>query len=82
MVPRRVSHALPDGHRDGQVCDDDNDDDDDDDGDGCDDNDYNDDDDRHVCGQAADESLPWQHHRVLCVILREHLLAPADLLPR
>ena len=36
--------------------------------DGCDDND-----DGQVCGQ---------HHLVLCVILGEHLLALADLLPR
>ncbi len=41
-----------------------------------------DDDDGQVCGQAADEALPRQHNRVLCVILREHLLSPSDLLPR
>ena len=55
-------------------------DDNDNDGDGCHDNDYNDD--GQVFEQAEDESLPRQHHRVLCVILGEHLLAPVDRLPR
>ncbi len=79
MVPRRVPHALIDG----QVFDED--DDDDDSGGGCDDI-YGDgcsyDGNGHVCGQVADEVLPRQHHRVLCVILGEHILSPVDLLPR
>jgi len=69
-----------DGHRDdddGDGCDDN-----DHDGDGCDDNDYDNDDDGQLCGEAADEALPRHHHRVLCVILGEHLLSPSDLLPQ